>query len=782
MTKALELVQQLTESHLDEADASGKMDELAAKLEGLSFNTIRSTKDEQKVQYILSSLHYPKRSARHDAITEAHAETFEWALARPRNRTLEIEEAQGHSDEHSSRRKLLYWLENETGIFWVSGKPGSEKSTFMKYVADHPDTRQSLKSWAATTGQRVVVMSHYFWSPGSQIQKSQLGLWRSLLLDLLRQAPDLTPVACEELWNRLDDPHDQFDNWSLGKLRKSLECFAKLPQSKHRFCIFIDGLDEYDGDHSDMVETLLRLSESSHLKLCIASRPWTVFETGFGGEERHKIYIQDLTHQDILNFTRNRLELRSRNPWEQYITTDERERLIATITDRAQGVFLWVVLVTKYLREGLNNGDTFGNLQAMLRAFPPELEPFFKQILNSVTTFYHTQMADLLRLSLVAQSPLNFMVYHFHGKEHDDVSFVANTPVSHLHKDTVADLRRRVVMRLNGLCKGLLEIDILDEVQFIHRTVRDWLMTGPMETYLKNKSQADWNGAVALLRCHLGCYKRPVSQDLVSRPVTTAFLYAHLICEYNEINGTRTTNEILDGYLSATMELEDLKFPMNSDEPRQSGDIFNLNLFKIRLLRSGLWDYLSLKLDEDPKSLDPLVKLPLQMDIFNNNFCPDPRSDREAGVRSKVAASLQASLLRQNTSDSTADLVSSMLKLEWTQAVAITNVLGTLLRIGSEPRPSHAITHLQSYGMPGFLVSLFLTGYDGADLSKWRRDVRTLLVPPEDINTWTAFCEGVKNIRNWPETDCVAQAAEFVRFIISANLRAEHPWRPPASH
>jgi hypothetical protein len=124
----------------------------------------------------------------------------------------------------------------------------------MKYV-DHPATTRSVESWAATTHQRGAIISHYFWSAGPQKQRSQHGLWQSLLLDLLRQAPDLVPEVCEERWNSLDNVRDRNNDWSISQLRTSFECFAKLSRTEYRFCVFIDGLDEFDGDHSDMVET-----------------------------------------------------------------------------------------------------------------------------------------------------------------------------------------------------------------------------------------------------------------------------------------------------------------------------------------------------------------------------------------------------------------------------------------------------------------------------------------------------------------------------------------------
>lgn len=747
------------------------MDGLAARLKELSLDAMR-VKDSRKIEDILASLEYPQRSARHEAIPRAHRETFEWALTGPKTQTHKNDEGQSTSDMDPNKGKLLEWLEAGTGIFWVSGKPGSGKSTFMKHVVDHPATARCLKSWAATTGQRVVIMSHYFWGAGSEMQKSQHGLWRSLLLELLRQAPDLTPTVCEELWNKWDDVPKRNHKWSLCQLQKSLNSFAKLSPIEYRFCIFIDGLDEYDGgydgDHLDMVDNLLQLSESSHLKWCIASRPWNVFETGFGAENRQKIYMQDLTRQDILEFTRSRLQCGGMKR-AHTVTPKELKSLITGVTDRADGVFLWVFLVTKYLREGLENGDTFSNLQAMLQAFPPELESFFEQILDSVNQIYHCQMAELLRLSLVAEGPLNFMVYHFHDKEHDDVNFVAKTPVHHLHADNAADLRRRMAMRLNGLCKGLLEIDNDDDVQFIHITVRDWLMSGPMETYLKNKTRANWDGTVSLLQGHLGWYKCPTSQNLVMDALYSAFSYGKLICEYYEAKGVSTVHRILDEFLSITTELGNIGF--NLPDINKNGSLEAVNtsssvVFKACLFESGLWDYLSVKLDEEPGFLDVLASSPLSIDRDLGICGQKAWSGREARVRSTVAVSFQASLLRQNMNGPTTDPLCSLLALECSEAEMVIAVLRNLVLIGAVP--FHEFDDIDL--LTKLLIRVFLTEDDRADLSRWK--VYFMEEVLEEDPTWSLLCEAVTNLRDRPETDSLTEAAAFLTFLISAYPEA----------
>lgn len=776
VTKILEILRSMTEGHHNGADANQEVDGLATRLKELSLDTLH-VRNSRKIEDILASLDYPQRSARHEAIPEAHAETFEWVLHGPKTRILDNDEAQSASDMDPNRGKLFEWLETGTGIFWVSGKPGSGKSTFMKYVADHPATARSLKSWAATTDQRPVIMSHYFWSAGFPIQKSQHGLWRSLLLGLLRQAPDLMPAVCEELWNISDDVPGRNNKWSICQLRKSLEFFAKISPIGYRFCIFIDGLVEFDGDHSDMVETLLRLSESSHLKLCIASRPWNVFETGFGSNYRQKICIQDLTHQDILKFTRSRLQWRSRNGCADSVTTQERETLITSITDRAEGVFLWVFLVTKYLREGLDNGDTFWSLHAMVEAFPPELEPFFKQILDSVTQYYHCQMARLLRLSLISKRPLSFMVYHFHDMEHEDVNFVSKTAVCHLHEDATAHIHLRMVMRLNGLCKGLLEIDKHDEVQFIHRTVRDWLVSEPVETYLKHKTRANWDGTVSLLQCHLGWYKCPTNENLVAKPLFSALAYNELIREYYEASGTGTVTRILDEFLSVTTTLDTLGFKLpdfNGSRSRESGNTGNLVVVKALLFEFGLWGYLSQKLDEEPGFLDVLARWPFPINIEPGDWPTEAWSDSEASLRSKVVTSFLASLLRQNIDGSTTNPIRSIFALEHNQAVMLITVLQDLLFMGADPGLLQPFDDdLQSYSLLGLLIRDFLTEDSGGDISRWKWVFFKEL--HSECPEWALICEEVTNLRNRPETDSLTRAAGFLRFIISDYSSTEGP-------
>jgi hypothetical protein len=114
--------------------------------------------DIEKQQRILGGLCFDSRTARHDRIIQAHKDTFSWIL-----------EEHGPGDD-----KFVKWLRHGGGVFWISGKPGSGKSTLMKLVASHIQTERTLS--ASSYPKPVYVVSHYFWSVGTAMQKSRQGL------------------------------------------------------------------------------------------------------------------------------------------------------------------------------------------------------------------------------------------------------------------------------------------------------------------------------------------------------------------------------------------------------------------------------------------------------------------------------------------------------------------------------------------------------------------------------------------------------------------------------
>ncbi|KAK2606845.1 hypothetical protein N8I77_005569 [Diaporthe amygdali] len=445
----------------------------------------------------LDSLHFKRQPERHCSIPKAHRQTLSWIL-----------DPSGTDAEAS---KLLQWLgQPEGGIFWVSGKAGSGKSTLMKFVADNKDTKRILSIWSKE--RKLVVASHYFWWSGTSLQKSQEGLLRTLLYSILQQCPDLIQLIYEEglagdpnLISSGDSDDSDQRSWTLEELHSIIRIIANHPSVPVRFCFFVDGLDEYDGDHKEICDIFNELvSSSSGIKICLSSRPWNTFEQAFG-IERRRIYIHDLTREDMRKFTQSRLSEHSQ--W-QFISqrTPGVQGLVNEVTDRAQGVFLWVFLVTGLLREGLSNGDSLSDLKLRLKTFPSDLERFFKDILEKVDTFYHTKVSAVLQTALSAKEPLNVSLYAFLEEEFENADYALAKPVGAISDELVEERHRVMAQRLNGWSKGLVEVR-KQEVHFLHRTVVDFLRTREMVDFMASKLPSGFCVSLSLLKAHLAWMK-----------------------------------------------------------------------------------------------------------------------------------------------------------------------------------------------------------------------------------------------------------------------------------
>lgn len=513
---------------------SPSSEENVTSLRHLTDKLLDLTENAQKVslqQRIIRGLYFRSMRVRHHSIAEAHAETFSWVLRR--------NETPGSTAlDHDSN--FARWLELGKGIYWVSGKAGSGKSTLMKFLSDHPRTAELLNTWSQP--RECIIASHYFWSSGTRLQKTLDGLLRSLLFEIFRQIPDLiAKIVPNDLALNDDDASfaagDEGRPWSMFELSQVVNRLVGLDEMPVRFCFFIDGLDEYGGDHREVVKILSRLAASSIVKLCVSSRPWNVFEDAYGIRNSWKLSLQDLTQDDIRCYTESML-LEHPN-WAEYSAAGD--SLVREISDKAQGVFLWVFLVVRSLDEGVTNGDAISTLRRRIRQLPQDLEAFFKHMLDSIDPFYHRQMAQTFKAALQAEEPLGLMLYSMIDQGTDDDSRALHGPVTPMDRYEMYTRLKQMRRRLNGRCKGLLEIqphytdiDYLGpRVNFLHRTVRDFLLTKEMTDFLDGPT-SDFKASSVIFRAHVALIKSmPVRKEhfrpsgILSRILAKAFFYAH---------------------------------------------------------------------------------------------------------------------------------------------------------------------------------------------------------------------------------------------------------------
>jgi hypothetical protein len=141
---------------------------------------IQNHEQMQSDLHCLHALYFPEMRKRQDDVANAHEKTFGWILD-------PIDDDTG--DEQWKFRKWVRTNVSGNNVFWISGKPGSGKSTLMKFIAHHDQLRATLADWGENF--KLLVIEYYFWKSGSSIQKSLEGLLRSILHQILSQCPEL---------------------------------------------------------------------------------------------------------------------------------------------------------------------------------------------------------------------------------------------------------------------------------------------------------------------------------------------------------------------------------------------------------------------------------------------------------------------------------------------------------------------------------------------------------------------------------------------------------------
>lgn len=354
----------------------------------------------------------------------------------------------------------------------------------------------------------MILATHYFWTAGTSLQKSQVGLFRTLLFQIFSQSPELIPLVAPDRWvNSLIS----LETWSRSELLAAFTRFATVTsKEKLKIYVFVDGLDEYCGDHHELANVFCALSKSPHLKLCLSSHPWQVFIDAFG-QSLWSLRVQDLTQDDIRVYIRDNLQEDNR-----FLELEKQDRgganqLAAQIQKKADGVFLWVYLVVRSLLRGLANSDTMTDLQFRLDELPAELEKYFELMLSTIEPIYRPRTALVFRVMLAESRGVPIVTFHFVNQEAAPPCTEIE-PWSDEEIKTVVDQQRR---QLNAICKDLLCISTrLEEsamlrtrVTFLHRTVIDFLKTSEMEEMLSHQSVTAFNANLSLCRAYWATYK-----------------------------------------------------------------------------------------------------------------------------------------------------------------------------------------------------------------------------------------------------------------------------------
>jgi hypothetical protein len=392
---------------------------------------------------ILDLLSFTDLSSRCDHISQAHNNTFQW---------LFLDESQ--QEDRTSWDNFASWLACTDGpqICWLAGKSGSGKSTLMKFITSSNATVEHLEPWGMQ--QPLVQANHFFWNPGTIMQRSREGLLRSLPLPSLQSdLPTLLKVF-ENRWQQFLECGGGRQPFAWSELRDSFEIMISNPVMPRRFFFVIDGLDEFDGDSEELVDFIMSTTRYPHVKMCVSSRPWNVFAEKFHGLP--SLRLERLNRNDIHGYVAS--SFASNKSYARLIQYESTlsAHLIREITDGSTGVFLWVHLVVLSLLKGMANRDTISQVKRNLKEIPYDLEAYYAHMLEKLEPVYFKSACQLFRV-VVNYERLLLLELSF--AEHEDDGVASRNKDRNLTLEHTAQLLDIMYRRLTARCGDFLEIE-----------------------------------------------------------------------------------------------------------------------------------------------------------------------------------------------------------------------------------------------------------------------------------------------------------------------------------
>ena len=464
---------------------------------------------------VLSIFRLQAMDSREENIEEAQQDTFRWILEGCSNDmwdwivlNLDLSTGTSQKDPWS----LQEWLAQHSGIFRISGKPGSGKSTLMKMLVSHPRCNDLLNRWA---DQSILLKFKFFaFKAGNKSQRSMQGFLQSVIYQLLEHDESLIRKIFDQPEQKVMLQLDGFKGfpdqaggrmYPLSELLKVWTAFKSAASNTTRAILFLDGLDEFGEDMMPVLRFVEEVSSSGWMKVIIAARDLQAFDDHLGNR---KILLHEWTKFDIQQIVYKALYSHEAVRIRMHTEPKAFESLMDRILQSAEGVIIWVKTVVASLLDGFRDGDTADELRSRLRKMPTEIFRLYRSILDELSPDHLREALSILKYVRAYSSLVSFPTVEkliqsrsYARAEPEWVIEWMNSSDS-LRSSLVDTMQRRIRSR----CSHFLSIKLLDwdegqynVIDILHRSVEDFLEDAFPEEMLMEDKDLDLSIAMAEL-------------------------------------------------------------------------------------------------------------------------------------------------------------------------------------------------------------------------------------------------------------------------------------------
>jgi ankyrin repeat protein len=354
------------------------------------------------------------------------------------------------------------WLESDKGLLWIRGKPGSGKSTLLRHAFN--DATQNRDG--------TLVLSFFFHGRGNNLQKTPLGLLRSLAHQLFCKAPDtftdlLTTFhdRCEKLGN----PGGAW-NWHERELQAAIQASISKVLQTWNVQLFVDALDEAGEDAAvelaDTFKTWLQESPEAPCRwqICFSCRHYPIIDVDYG----FQIHPEHENDGDIRTYVTVQGSKLPKNVQEAIISG-------------ASGVFMWARLTAGRALTLQRQGFGEETIKGKIKATPKELSKLYGEIIHDLAQRDDRSCLRLIRWICFAARPLTLEELRWAMIVGPDRQYKSLEEC-----EQADDYDSNMEKRIRFLSGGLTELTASEPsvVQFIHQSVSDFFLAEGLWTLI----------------------------------------------------------------------------------------------------------------------------------------------------------------------------------------------------------------------------------------------------------------------------------------------------------